>query len=130
CTLRRAFSGPGSPPIPRPTTSAATGVRADIAPPPTRLRSRSLDNSTRRSPDTGSARPPPPSSSAARADRGVGSEFVVFEEAAADDHALDVGGALADEQHRGLAVQPLDLVLLGEALPALDGEGPLHPLGR
>src|SRR4029450_4823631 len=56
-------------------------------------------------------------------------QLVVLEKPAADDHPLDVGGALADQQHRRLAVEPLDLVLLGEAVAAVDPEGVLDDLG-
>ena len=51
-----------------------------------------------------------------------------LQQPAADDHPLDVGGALADQQHRGLPVEPLDLVLLGEAVAAVDPERVLHHL--
>jgi hypothetical protein len=47
---------------------------------------------------------------------------VLFEDPATDDHLLDVGGALADEQHGGFPVEALDLVLLGEAVAAVDAE--------
>jgi hypothetical protein len=56
---------------------------------------------------------------------GRSAEPVVFQDPSADDHLLDVRGALADEQHRGLAVEALDLVLLGEPVPAVDAEGVL-----
>src|SRR3954453_16156127 len=55
-------------------------------------------------------------------------ELVLLEQPAADDHPLDVSGALADEEHRRLAVQPLDLVLLGVAVAAMDAEGVLDDL--
>src|SRR6476619_1691401 len=48
---------------------------------------------------------------------------VVLEQAPADDHALDVGCAFTDQQHRRLPVEPLDLVLLGVAVAAVDPEG-------
>ena len=38
-------------------------------------------------------------------------------------------GSLADEQHQGLAVEPLDLVLLGVAVAAVDAEGLLDDIG-
>src|SRR5690242_8586105 len=53
----------------------------------------------------------------------------VLEQATADDHLLDLGGALADEQHRCLAVESLDLVLLGVAVAAVDAEALLHHVG-
>src|SRR6478609_8169672 len=57
-----------------------------------------------------------------------GLELVVLDEAAADDHPLDVGRALADQQHRRLAVEALDLVLLGVAEAAVDAERVLDNL--
>src|SRR6476659_1216879 len=54
---------------------------------------------------------------------------VVLQEPPADDHPLDVGGSLADEEHGGLAVEPFDLVLLRVPVPAVDPEGVLHHLG-
>ena len=41
---------------------------------------------------------------------------------------LDVSGPLADQQHRRLAIEPLDLVLLGIAVAAVDPERVLHDL--
>src|SRR5947209_20520598 len=52
----------------------------------------------------------------------AGSDRVALQELAADDHALDLGGALADQQQRRVAVQPLDLVLLRVAVAAVDAE--------
>src|SRR3982074_2539845 len=49
--------------------------------------------------------------------------LVLAEEAAADDGLLDLAGALADEQERRLTHEPLDLVLLGVAVAAVDAEG-------
>ena len=46
-----------------------------------------------------------------------------LQQAAPDDHALDVGGALADQQHGRLAVEPLDLEVFREAVAAVDAEG-------
>ena len=63
-----------------------------------------------------------------RAERSLAGDLVLLEQAAADDHLLDLGGALADQQHRHLPVQTLDLVLLGEAVAAVDAEGVLHDL--
>src|SRR5260370_16715233 len=58
----------------------------------------------------------------------AGAEPVLLQQPAADDHLLDVGRALADQQHRGLPVEPLDLVLLGVAVAAVDAEGVLDDL--
>src|SRR4051794_34112851 len=57
-----------------------------------------------------------------------GSDPVTLEQLLADDHPLDLRRALADEQQRGVAVQPLDLVLLGVAVAAVDAEGVLDAL--
>src|SRR5262245_27886880 len=57
------------------------------------------------------------------------SQPVLLEDPPPDDHPLDVGRALTDEQHRSLPVEPLDLVLLGEAVAAVDPEGVLYDLG-
>src|SRR5690606_38797713 len=56
--------------------------------------------------------------------RALGSalELVLPEQAAADDRLLDLAGALTDEQERRLAHEPLDLVLLGVAVAAVDAE--------
>src|SRR5688572_17135468 len=56
-------------------------------------------------------------------------ELVVLEEPTADDHPLDVRGAFPDEEHRRLPVEPLDLVLLGETVAAVDSERVLDHLG-
>src|SRR5829696_31083 len=53
-------------------------------------------------------------------------DLVALEELLADHHALDLGGALADQQQRRVAVEPLDLVLLGVAVAAVNAEGLLH----
>src|SRR4051794_370568 len=45
---------------------------------------------------------------------------VVLEEPATDDHPLDVGGALSDQQHRRLPVETLDLVLDGVLVVVLE----------
>src|SRR4051794_1245976 len=47
-------------------------------------------------------------------------ELVIGEEAATDDGLLDVRRALADEEHRRFAVEPLDLVLLRVAVATVD----------
>src|SRR5689334_15032244 len=52
-------------------------------------------------------------------------ESILFEQSAPNDHFLDFGGTFADQQHRRLAVETLDLVLLGETVAAVDPEGVL-----
>jgi hypothetical protein len=47
---------------------------------------------------------------------------VALEQLLADDHALDLGGPLPDQQQRRVAVEPLDLVLLRVAVAAVDAE--------
>src|SRR5215210_5598719 len=59
---------------------------------------------------------------------GPDSDLVALQELAADDHALDLRGALADQQQRRVAVEPLDLVLLRVAVAAVDAEGVLDDL--
>src|SRR4051812_46398031 len=59
---------------------------------------------------------------------GSAGKAVLLENATADDHLLDLGGALADQEHRGLAIEALDLELLGEAVAAVDAEGVLDDL--
>src|SRR5829696_4532943 len=49
-------------------------------------------------------------------------DLVALEELAADDHALDLRRPLADQQQRRVAVEALDLVLLGVAVAAVDAE--------
>src|SRR4051812_38902846 len=56
------------------------------------------------------------------------SDLVAGDELAADDHALDLAGALADEQQRRVAVEAFDLVFLGVAVAAVDPEGVLDDL--
>src|SRR4051794_5227391 len=56
------------------------------------------------------------------------SDLVALQELLADDHALDLRRALADQQQRRVAVQALDLVLLGVAVAAVDAERVLHDL--
>src|SRR6185437_2222159 len=53
-------------------------------------------------------------------DRGL--ELVTLQQLAADDHALDLRGALADQQQRRVAIEALDLVFLGVAVAAVDAE--------
>src|SRR5215207_427796 len=55
-------------------------------------------------------------------------DLVPLEQRAADDHALDLRGALADEKQRGVPVEALDLVLLGVAVAAVDAERVLDAL--
>src|SRR3954447_12168294 len=49
-------------------------------------------------------------------------DLVPLEELLADDHPLDLGGALPDEQQRRVAVEALDLVLLRVAVAAVDAQ--------
>src|SRR5215210_6734297 len=56
------------------------------------------------------------------------SDLVALQQLLADDHALDLGGALADQQQRRVPVEPLDLVLLRVAVAAVDPERLLHDL--
>src|SRR5512139_3197579 len=60
--------------------------------------------------------------------RASAAQLVLLQETTPDDHLLDVGRALADQQHRRLAVEPLDLVLLGVAVAAMDAERVLDDL--
>src|SRR6476646_4076447 len=55
-------------------------------------------------------------------------DLVPLEELLADHHALDLRGALADQQQRGVAVEALDLVLLRVAVAAVDAERVLDDL--
>ena len=64
----------------------------------------------------------PTSSSETCSASGVLPDPVVLEDAPSDDHLLDVGGALADEEHGSFPVKALDLVLLGEPVAAVDAE--------
>src|ERR687896_1875586 len=59
---------------------------------------------------------------------GPESDLVPLQELAPDHHALDLRGALADQQQRRVAVQALDLVLLGVAVAAVDAERVLDDL--
>src|SRR5437764_3813530 len=52
----------------------------------------------------------------------TGSDLVALEQLAPDDHALDLARALADQLQRSVAVDPLDLVLLGVAVAAVDAQ--------
>ena len=70
----------------------------------------------------GSARPPSTSSRGSTAAR---SDLVARDQFAADDHALDLAGAFADQQQRRVAVEAFDLVFLGVAVAAVDPEGVL-----
>src|SRR3954447_12590813 len=47
---------------------------------------------------------------------------ISLQQLAPDDHPLDLGRSLADEQQRRVAVQALDLVLLRVAVAAVDAE--------
>src|SRR5438445_4205985 len=51
-----------------------------------------------------------------------GSDLVPLQELAPDHHALDLGGALADQQKRRVAVQALYLELLRVAVAAVDAQ--------
>src|ERR1700710_128444 len=53
------------------------------------------------------------------------SDLVSLEDLFADHHALDLGGPLADQEERGVAVEALDLVLLRVAIATVDAEGVL-----
>src|SRR5690606_23940205 len=70
--------------------------------------------------------PPSVSPTARRARSAL--ELVVLEHGLADDHLLDVGGALADQHELDLAHDALDLVLLGVAVATVDPEGVLDDL--
>src|ERR1700742_817392 len=52
-------------------------------------------------------------------------DLVALEDLFADHHALDLGGPLADQKQRRVAVEALDLVLLRVAVAAVDAEGVL-----
>src|SRR6202012_5446306 len=52
-------------------------------------------------------------------------DLVPLEDLFADHHALDLGGPLADQEQRRIAVEALDLVLLRVAVAAVDSEGVL-----
>src|SRR4029077_4364416 len=49
-------------------------------------------------------------------------DLVPLQELFADHHALDLGGALADQEQRRVAVEALDLVLLRVAVAPVDAE--------
>src|SRR5215210_1080848 len=55
-------------------------------------------------------------------------DLVALEQLLPDHHALDLGRALADQEQGSVAVEPLDLVLLGVAVAAVDAERLLHDL--
>src|ERR1019366_1595235 len=50
------------------------------------------------------------------------SDLVPLKQLLADHHALDLRGALSDQQQWGVAVEKLDLVLLGVAVAAVDAK--------
>src|SRR5690606_13615475 len=54
---------------------------------------------------------------------------VLAQQTPADDRLLDLRRALADQQERRFPHQPLDLVLLGVAVAAVDAERLLSDLG-
>src|ERR1700712_5084914 len=56
---------------------------------------------------------------------GPASDLVPLEDLFADHHALDLGGPLADQEQRGVAVEALDLVLLRVDVATVDAEGVL-----
>src|SRR5665647_3495999 len=51
---------------------------------------------------------------------------IVLQQSPPDDHPLDVSRAFTNEQHRRLAIEPLDLVLLGVSVATVDAEGVRH----
>src|SRR5262249_14321764 len=55
-------------------------------------------------------------------------DLVPLKELLADHHALNLGGSLADQQQRRVAVKALDLVLLRVAVPAVNAEALLDAL--
>src|SRR5687767_7062933 len=55
-------------------------------------------------------------------------DLVTLEELLADDHLLDLGGALADQEQRCVPVEALDFVLLGVPVTAVDAEALLDDL--
>src|SRR5688572_18547516 len=63
-----------------------------------------------------------------RRGRGPRSALVALEQLLPDDHPLDLRGALADQEQRRVAVEALDLVLLGVAVAAVDAERVLDDL--
>src|SRR6185437_4978630 len=50
------------------------------------------------------------------------SDLVTLQQLAADHHALDLGRPLADQQQRRVAIDALDLVLLGVAVATVDAQ--------
>src|SRR6266542_6370693 len=60
------------------------------------------------------------------AGRAKGSDLVALQELLADHHLLDLGSPLANQEQRRVAVDPLDLVLLGIAVPAVDPQALLR----
>src|SRR5438874_12375871 len=57
-------------------------------------------------------------------------DLVPLQQLAADQHLLDLGGPLADQEQRRVAVEALDLVLLRVAVAAVDAERLLGVLLR
>src|SRR5215475_15999581 len=55
-------------------------------------------------------------------------DVVVADEGPADDHFLDLGGALADEQQGRVPVEPLDLVLGRVTVAAVNTQAVLDDL--
>src|SRR6188474_279931 len=55
-------------------------------------------------------------------------DLVTLKELLANHHALDLGGSLADQKQRRVAVETLDLVLLRVAVAAVDAEALLDAL--
>src|SRR5205085_14590 len=53
-------------------------------------------------------------------------DLMPLQELAADHHALDLRGPLADQKQRRVAIEALDLVLLGVAVAAVDAQALLH----
>src|SRR3954468_21594097 len=74
-----------------------------------------------------SARSAAAAMTAARTPRRM-SDLVALEELLADDHPLDLRRPLADQEKRRVAVEALDLVLLGVAVSAVDAERVLDDL--
>src|SRR5947209_8447812 len=56
----------------------------------------------------------------------LASDLMALQQLAPYDHALDLGGSLADQQQRRVAVQTLDLILFGVAIAAVDAQALLH----
>src|SRR5580700_8585790 len=54
------------------------------------------------------------------------SDLMTLQQLAPDHHALYLRCALANQQQRGIAIETLDLVLLGVAIASMDAKGLLH----